>query len=106
MIKFIVVIYRRPDFDEATIRDYFRAVHAPLVETLPGLAKYLLNWPTVIEGHPPAKWDLAVELYFESMAAMERAWASEAGERATDDLVEFADLDRTSWAVVDVEQRR
>jgi hypothetical protein len=37
---------------------------------------------------------------------MEAGWRSPEGRRATDHLVELADLSRTTWSVVDEDVRR
>ncbi len=51
-------------------------------------------------------WDAVVELWWESQDAMESAWRTPAGQAATDDLAEFADVQRTSWSIVDEQIRR
>ncbi len=106
MVKFVVVIHHRADFTREAFRDYFRTVHVPLAEALPGLKRYLLDFPTDDAKRPPPAWDLVVELYFDTPEAMEAAWESREGRAATDDLEAFADLERTSWARVEVEERR
>ncbi|MBI1760570.1 MAG: EthD family reductase [Acidobacteria bacterium] len=101
MIKFIVVVYRRADFSHAEFARYFREVHGPLAEQLPGLRKYVQNFVDDDPTRKPPGWDVVSELYFESRAAMEAAWATPAGEAATRDLENFADLGRTTWSVVE-----
>ena len=102
----MVVLARRPDLEPADFKDYFLRVHTPLAEALPALARYHLNWPAEDEARPAPAWDLIVELYWPDRAAMEAAWASPQGRAATDDLAHCADLDRTSWSIVEVEARR
>ena len=53
-----------------------------------------------------ALWDAVIELRWVSGDAMEEAWRSPAGRTATDDLVQFADLERTSWSIVERRVRR
>ncbi len=106
MIKFAVVVHRRPDLSVDGFRAYFRDVHAPLAEALPGLRRYVVNFPAEDPSRRAPAWDAIVELYWDDRDAMEAAWASAAGRQATDDLVHCADLERTSWGIVEPEHRR
>ncbi len=101
MIKFIVVVYRRADFSRAEFVRYFREVHGPLAEQLPGLSKYVQNFVADDPQRKHPGWDVISELYFESRAALEAAWATPAGAAATRDLENCADLSRTTWSLVD-----
>ena len=101
MLKFAVIIYKRPEMSVERFREYFRAVHGPLAEQMPGLRRYVQNFVVVDPKREPPGWDGIAELYFGDREAMEAAWASPEGERATNDLANFADLKRTTWSVVD-----
>jgi uncharacterized protein (TIGR02118 family) len=100
VIKFVVVVYRRPDWTATAFRRYFETTHGPLARKLPGLSTYIQNFPAADDTRHPT-WDAVVEFYFASREAMEAAWASDAGQKATADLQVFADLTRSSWGVVD-----
>ncbi len=102
MIKFVVVVFRRPDLSVEQFRDYFRRVHGPIAEQLPGLRRYVRNYPADDPKRKPP-WDCIVELYFDDWESMEAAWASPAGKRSDADLPAFVDLARTTWAVVEEE---
>lgn len=101
MIKFVVVLHRRPDVTPERFRRYFAETHGRLAAKLPGLQKYVQNFPVADDTRRP-QWDAVVELYFSTRTAMEEAWASEEGRKATADLEVFVDLTRSSWAMVDV----
>ena len=101
MIKFVVVLYRRSGITAAEFRRYFADTHAPIARKLPGLLKYVQNFPVSDDKRTP-RWDAVVELYFASRAAMEQAWATTDGSNATSDLDAFVDVARSSWAIVDV----
>lgn len=101
MLKFAVVLHRRADMSAAQFNAYFRDVHGPLAERLPGLKRYVQNTVAADPKRPHPGWDGIAELYFEDWAAMEAAWASAAGAAATRDLEAFVDLSRTTWSVVD-----
>ena len=101
MLKFMVVIYKRPDLTPERFRRHLQQVHGPLAKALPGLKKYVQNYacPDPERKHPD--WDAIVELYFESWPEMEKAWASPQGAASDADLPLFADLTRTTWSVVE-----
>ena len=101
MLKFVVVVCRRPDLSAEEFRDYFVRVHGPLAEKLPGLRRYKQNFVVADPKRQAPAWDAVVELYFGNRDAMEAAWATPEGEAATADLKEFADLARTTWSVVE-----
>jgi uncharacterized protein (TIGR02118 family) len=100
VLKFVVVCHRRPDWSREEFRRYFRQVHGPLAEAIPGLRRYIQSF---VEPEPrrDPPWDAVVELWFDDRRAMEAAWASEAGGRATADNANCLDLERTAWAVVE-----
>jgi uncharacterized protein (TIGR02118 family) len=101
MLKFMVVLYRRPDLTFAQFRRHLREVHAPLAKNLPGLRKYLQNHVSDDPKRESPGWDAIVELYFDDWAAMEAAWDSPQGAASDADLPGFADLRRTTWSVVE-----
>ncbi|MGH9712768.1 MAG: EthD family reductase [Candidatus Acidiferrales bacterium] len=101
MIKFVVVLSKRKDMTRADFSSYLRTTHRDLAWKLPGLKQYAQNHVANDPKRQPPAWDAVVELYWESREAMEAAWASPEGERATKDLEAFADLSRTSWSLVE-----
>ncbi|MGO8797152.1 MAG: EthD domain-containing protein [Candidatus Sulfotelmatobacter sp.] len=101
MLKFMVVVYRRPDMSGEEFRRYFQAVHGPLAQKLPGLRRYWQNFPQADAKRKLPDWDAIVELYFDDWDAMEAAWASAEGAASDADLPAFADLSRTTWSVVE-----
>ena len=101
MLKFIVVLYKRQDLSAEHFRNYFRTVHGPLAERLPDLRRYVQNFVAEDAHRKHPGWDAVVELYFDDRASMEAAWASPEGIAATEDLKNLADLERSSWSVVE-----
>jgi uncharacterized protein (TIGR02118 family) len=101
MLKFMVVLFRRPDLTADQFRRHLEDVHAPLAKALPGLKKYKQNYAAADSKRRHPGWDAIVELYFESREAMESAWASPQGAASDADLPLFADLSRTTWSVVE-----
>lgn len=101
MLKFMVVLYRRPDLTREQFRGHLEQVHAPLAKNLPGLKHYKQNHVVPDPKRKLAGWDAIVELYFDNREAMESAWAGPQGEASDADLPAFADLTRTTWSVVE-----
>jgi uncharacterized protein (TIGR02118 family) len=104
MLKFMVVLYRRPDIAEMEFHRFLREVHGPMALAIPGLRRYVQNHVVAdpVRRHPG--WDAIVELYFDDRDAMEASWATPQGQRATADVGEFADLSRSTWSVVSEEE--
>ena len=101
MLKFVVVLFRRTDLTADQFRRHLEDVHAPLAKALPGLMKYRQNYVVASAKREDPGWDAIVELYFESQEAMEAAWAGPQGAASDADLPLFADLNRTTWSVVE-----
>jgi uncharacterized protein (TIGR02118 family) len=101
MLKFMVLICRRPDLTREQFRRHLQEVHGPLAKNLPGLRKYVQNFVLDDPRRKSPGWDAVVELYFDDRASMEAAWASPQGAASDEDLPAFADLTRTTWSAVD-----
>jgi uncharacterized protein (TIGR02118 family) len=106
VLKFVVVLSKRPDLSEEHFRKFLCDVHRPLALKIPSLLRHVVNFPAADESRKHPQWDAIVELYFEGREAMEAAWRSLEGTAATRDLEEFADLSRSSWSIVEVEETR
>ena len=100
MLKFMVVLTKRPDLTIEQFQRHLQDVHGPLAQNLPGLRRYIQNYARPDAKRNPA-WDAIVELWFDDRASMEAAWASPQGAASDADLTAFADLTRTSWSVVE-----
>jgi uncharacterized protein (TIGR02118 family) len=101
MLKFMVVLFRRPELNSAQFRHRLEKVHGPLAKNLPGLRKYTQNYPCADRKRNAPEWDAIVELYFDDWTAMEAAWTSPQGAASDADLPLFADLSRTTWSAVE-----
>jgi uncharacterized protein (TIGR02118 family) len=101
MLKFMVVLYKKPEMTERQFHSFLRDVHGPMALKIPGLRRYIQNHvaPDPSRKHPG--WSAIVELYFDDWTSMEAAWATPEGQAATADVGEFADLSQTSWSVVE-----
>ena len=97
----MVVLRRHPDLTPTQFRRHLEQIHAPLAKNLPGLRKYIQNHPFSDPSRTLPAWDAIVELYFDDRESMEAAWASPQGTASDADLPLFADMDRTTWSVVE-----
>ena len=106
MCKLIVVLYRRQDFTRERFLEYLRDVHGAMADRLPDLVAYRQNHVVEDTTRRDPGWDAVIELCWDSRDAMEHAWRTPEGQAATADLAVFADLDRTSWSIVEEQVRR
>lgn len=101
MLKFMVVLYRRPDLTLSQFRRHLEQIHAPLAMNLPGLRRYAQNHVSADPKRDHPGWDAIIELNFDNSKMMEAAWASPQGAASDADLPLFADMTRTTWSVVE-----
>ena len=106
MLKFMVVLYRRKDLSAEEFAANLRRIHGPMAERIPGLRRYVQNHVVSDPGRKHPGWDAVIELYWDDRVSMEAAWRSPEGAAATKHLEEFADLSKSTWAIVDEEVRR
>lgn len=100
MLKFMVVLYKRPDLTQEEFRRHLQQIHGPLAKALPGVRKYIQNFVCADPKRTPG-WEAIIELYFDDWLSMEAAWASSESAASDADLPAFADLTRTTWSAVD-----
>jgi len=85
----MVVIYRTPKNVEAFDRHYFE-IHVPLAKRIPGLRKYeVSDGPIATPVGAPDVHRIGT-LYFDDLAAIERAFSSAEGQAAGADRRLFA----------------
>ena len=106
MVKFLVVLFKRPDLTVGEFHRYLADVHGPMAERIRGLRRYVQNHRAEDPTRKHPGWDAVVELSFDDRPSMEAAWRSPEGEAATADLAAFADLARSSWSIVEEFVRR
>ena len=85
----MIVIYPTPRDAEAFDRHYFD-IHVPLAKTIPGLRKYEINDGLIRTSVGNANVHRIGALYFDDMAAIEKAFASPEGQAAGADRRLFA----------------
>jgi uncharacterized protein (TIGR02118 family) len=103
MVKFMVVLYKKPEMSETEFHNFLRDVHGPMALKIPGLRRYVQNHVVADPKRKAPGWNAIVELYFDNRESMEAAWATPEGEQATADVSAFADMARSTWSVVQEE---
>jgi len=93
VVRTVALLGRRPGMTFAEFDAYWRDVHAPLAQKVPGVVRYVQRHivPNEVTGEPDNEFgiDGLVVLDYESAEAMEAGWATEAGERALADVPNF-----------------
>ncbi|NJK82500.1 MAG: EthD family reductase [Saprospiraceae bacterium] len=82
--KVIAFCHKKAEMSQQEFIDYVKDIHVPLVLKMPGLRGYVQNFVSPKAENPP--YDLYVELWFDSAAAMQENYASEAGKVAVADV--------------------
>ncbi|MGR8947928.1 MAG: EthD domain-containing protein [Gammaproteobacteria bacterium] len=93
MIKVISVFKRKEGMSVEAFQDYWRTVHAPLVQQLSGVQRYVQNH-TLLGGYrrgEPAV-DGVAELWFEDSDVLRRLSATDELKAVTDDHLRFMDM--------------
>jgi uncharacterized protein (TIGR02118 family) len=85
----VVVTYKTPK-DAAAFDKYYAEAHIPLAKKMPGLRKYQISRGPVATPAGPSGAHLIATLTFDSMAAVQAAFASPEGQAAAGDVAKFA----------------
>lgn len=85
----LVVMYRTPKDAAAFDKHYFET-HVPLAKKLPGLRKYEVSSGVVASPAGASGFHLIATLKFDSVSAIQAAFASPEGKAAAGDLSNFA----------------
>ena len=85
----LVVMYKTPKDPVAFDRYYF-STHVPIAKKISGLRKYEVSQGPVVTPAGPSGFHLVATLYFDDMAAIQRAFASPEGQAAAADVQAFA----------------
>ena len=89
MIKQVEFLVRRDEYSHEEFVERWQGDHAEIAKELPGLKGYSTSVPVNPED---VEYDGVLELTFESVEAMNEAWASEVGEEVMADAAEFVEV--------------
>jgi uncharacterized protein (TIGR02118 family) len=85
----LVVMYKTPK-DAVAFDRYYFSTHVPIAKKISGLRKYEVSQGPVMMPAGPSGIHLVATLYFDDMAAIQRAFASPEGQAAAADVQVFA----------------
>lgn len=85
----LLVLYKTPADPTAFDEHYFKR-HVPLAKTIPGVQRYEVSAGPVGTPGGASPYHLAAILTFDSMAAIQAAFASPQGQATAGDLANFA----------------
>jgi uncharacterized protein (TIGR02118 family) len=85
----LVVLYKTPK-DAAAFDKYYAETHIPIAKKIPGLKRYEVSRGPVASPGGATGVHLVATLTFDSMAAIESAFASAEGQAAAADVPIFA----------------
>ncbi len=85
MVKMLVALHRKEGMTREEFRTYWRDVHGPMGALMPGVRRYVQNH-VLADGAP---FDGLAEMWFDSPAAMQAAFTSEAAAEAARDVTNF-----------------
>jgi uncharacterized protein (TIGR02118 family) len=85
----LVVLYKTPK-DTAAFDKYYFEKHIPIAKKIPGLRKYEVSQGPVASPAGPSGLHLIAILTFDSLAAIQAAFASAEGQATAADVPKFA----------------
>jgi uncharacterized protein (TIGR02118 family) len=85
----LVVMYKTPK-DAAAFDEYYFGTHIPIAKKIPGLRKYEVSKGPVATPAGPSDFHLVALLHFDSVAAIQAAFASAEGKATAKDVRNFA----------------
>jgi uncharacterized protein (TIGR02118 family) len=88
MFKMIILLNKNNSMTTEQFASYWLDTHAPLAKSMPGLRKYVVN---LVKPPPnrPVDYDGVVELWFDDVDSMKKAFASPEGQATQKDTQEF-----------------
>jgi len=84
----MVVIYKKPK-DPATFDKHYFEVHVPLAKRLPGIRKYEVSKGLIVSPSGNDQYLIAT-LHFDSLEAIQKAFATEVGQACATDRENLA----------------
>ncbi len=100
MVKLVLLLHKHPELSEEAFQRYWRDTHGPIVATVPGLRRYVQGYRVSAHLPFPPSCDGMAELWFDSVACLQRAMASPEAQAAFADAVNCFDTALTSMLVV------
>jgi len=88
MFKLIILLKKKSTLTEEQFAEYWVETHAPLAKKMPGLRRYVVNVVTPPPNREP-EYDGVVELWFDNVTDMKKAFNSPEGQATQNDTERF-----------------
>lgn len=94
MIKSLSLLTRKPELTVEAFRKVWLEDHAPMVRSVPEVRRYVLSFPLAEPTRPDVptpevRCDAIAELWYDDMASLQKAAASAAMKRVTDNGAKY-----------------
>ncbi len=89
MFKLIVLLKKNNSLNSEQFASYWLRTHAPIAKAMPGLRKYVVNVVKPPPNRDP-EYDGVVELWFDDVDSMKKAFSSAEGHATQKDTENFA----------------
>ena len=106
MIKFTILLKRKPSLTQEQFVDHHRRVHADLFMSVPVVQRLVRRYvqqhalPVTVPGMPPVKYDGVTELWFDDAEAIAQVFTDPVYlERIRPDEAAFLDLEHCEFIV-------
>jgi uncharacterized protein (TIGR02118 family) len=86
----MILLKKKSTFTDEEFANYWLGTHAPLAEKMPGLRKYVVNLVRSPPNREP-EYNGVVELWFDDVASMKKAFSSSEGTATQQDTAKFTD---------------
>jgi uncharacterized protein (TIGR02118 family) len=93
MTKILLLAKKRQRLSEDEFMTYWCQRHAPLVVKIPGVRRYVINSAVPDDSLTTASCDGVGEIWFDNLAALQEAAASQEGQAAFADRANFCSPD-------------
>jgi uncharacterized protein (TIGR02118 family) len=90
VFKLVILLKKKSTFSDGDFAKYWLEKHAPLAKRMPGVRRYVVN----LVRRPPNRepdYNGVVELWFDDVNAMKKAFASPEGQATSKDTEAFTD---------------
>ena len=103
VVKLMFIAAKQPSLSYDEFFTYLMQVHAPLVRMLPGVQRYVVNATMPGASLTAPVCDAVEEIWFDSMASLHDALASDEGRLVIEDRQSFSAADTDGVVVEELE---
>lgn len=108
VVKVMYLCRAKPGMTAEQMHAHHRDVHTPLGLRIPGMRGWRANYvdPQMTRdlGQPDSAYDMVIESWWDSLAAMQQAFATPEGQAAAADIPELVDMQTLRILVAEEKQ--